>query len=99
MFSRGRTMGDPFPDEIDEVLWDKACRRSDAIRQFLRGRVGNGTTAEVSELAAEMEVSPATAYRLIKLFRGGGTVLSLVERKRGRSEGHRTLDEKRERLI
>jgi hypothetical protein len=31
-----------------------------------------------------MDVSQATTYRLIKLFRSGGTVLSLVGRKRGR---------------
>jgi putative transposase len=29
-------------------------------------------------LAAELEVSRATAFRLIKLFRNGGTVMSLV---------------------
>lgn len=46
-----------------------------------------------------MEVSQATAYRLVKLFRAGGTVLSLVDRKRGRPEGHRTLDEQRENII
>ena len=28
-----------------------------------------------------IEISQATAYRLIKLFRAGGTVMSLVERK------------------
>lgn len=27
-------MADPFPDEIDEALWDEACRRADAIRSF-----------------------------------------------------------------
>ncbi|RWI57044.1 MAG: transposase [Mesorhizobium sp.] len=92
-------MNDPFPDEIDEALWDEACRRADAIREFLKRRTGNATTAEVGELAAELGLSQATAYRLIKLFRAGGTVLSLVERKRGRPEGHRTLDEKREEIV
>lgn len=33
----------------------------------------------------------ATAYRPTKLFRSGGTVMSLVNRKRGRPEGHRVL--------
>jgi putative transposase len=46
-----------------------------------------------------MGVSQATAYRLLKLFRAGGTVLSLVDRKRGRPEGHRTLNAKREEII
>lgn len=89
----------PFPDEIDDALWEEACRRADAIREFLRCNPDGATAAQVSGLAALMEVSQATAYRLIKLFRAGGTVLSLVGRKRGRPEGHRTLDEQREDII
>jgi putative transposase len=92
-------MSDPFPDEIDETLWNEACRRADAIRSFLKNRVGSPTTRDVVELAAELDVSQATAYRLIKLFRAGGTVLSLVDRKRGRPEGHRVLDNQREAIV
>jgi len=92
-------MNNPFPDEIDEALWDKACRRADVIREFLRDRTGNATAAQVADLAAKMEVSQATAYRLIKLFRAGGTVLSLIDRKRGRPEGHRTMDDRREEIV
>lgn len=92
-------MKDPFPDEIDEALWDEACRRADAIRRFLSGRPDGATVAEVAGLAAEMDVSQATTYRLIKLFRSGGTVLSLVGRKRGRPEGHRILDDQREQIV
>ena len=92
-------MSDLFPDEIDKALWDEACRRADAIREFLKRRTGNATAAEVGKLAVELGVSQATAYRLIKLFRAGGTVLSLVDRKRGRPEGHRTLDGKREEIV
>jgi len=99
MFPREPAMNDPFPDEIDEALWDEACRRADAIREFLKRNPDGATAADVSGLAAEMNVSQATAYRLIKLFRAGGTVLSLVDRKRGRPEGHRTLDEKREEIV
>lgn len=92
-------MNNPFPDEVDEALWDEACRRADVIREFLRGRTRNATAAQVADLAAAMEVSQATAYRLIKLFRSGGTVLSLVGRKRGRPEGHRVLDDQREQIV
>jgi putative transposase len=92
-------MTDPFPDEIDEALWDEACRRADAIRGFLKRNHGGATAADVAELAAALGLSQATAYRLIKLFRTGGTVLSLVDRKRGRPEGHRTLDKKREEIV
>ncbi|MEI8703171.1 helix-turn-helix domain-containing protein [Mesorhizobium sp. ISC15] len=92
-------MSDPFPDEIDEALWDEACRRADAIRGFLRRHSGRTTAGNVAGLAAELGLSQATAYRLVKLFRAGGTVLSLVDRKRGRPEGYRTLDEKREEIV
>ncbi|CAN7681990.1 DDE-type integrase/transposase/recombinase [Rhizobium sp. LjRoot30] len=92
-------MSAPFPDEIDDALWDEACRRAEAIREFLKRNPDGTTAADVADLAATMDVSQATAYRLIKLFRTGGTVLSLVGRKRGRPEGHRTLDDKREEIV
>ncbi|MCY0150928.1 helix-turn-helix domain-containing protein [Hoeflea alexandrii] len=92
-------MTDLFPAEIDEVIWDEACRRADAIRGFLKRNPEGATAGDVAELAAELGLSRATAYRLIKLFRSGGTVLSLVDRKRGRPEGHRALGEKREEII
>ncbi|MDR6820854.1 hypothetical protein J2X76_006054 [Neorhizobium sp. 2083] len=88
-----------FADEIDEALWDEACRRADAIRSFLVRNSTGATAAEVADLAAELSLSQAAAYRLIKLFRAGGTILSLVDRKCGRPEGHRTLDEKREEVV
>ncbi|WP_354492390.1 helix-turn-helix domain-containing protein [Mesorhizobium robiniae] len=83
---------------MTKALWDEACRRADAIRDFLKRRTGSTTTGDVAGLAAELGLSQATAYRLIKLFRTGGTVLSLVDRKRGRAEGHRTLDGNRNGL-
>jgi putative transposase len=92
-------MRDAFPGEIDDALWNEAFRRADAIREFLRTRIGSPTAAQVAELAVEIGVSQATAYRLIRLFRAGGSVLSLVDRKRGRPQGHRTLDETREEII
>ncbi|MBD9511993.1 DDE-type integrase/transposase/recombinase [Ensifer sp. ENS10] len=92
-------MSDPYPDEVDEALWDEACRRAEAVREFLKHRTGKMTAAEVALLATELETSRATAYRLIKLFRAGGTVMSLVDRRRGRPDGHRVLDDKREEII
>jgi putative transposase len=92
-------MTDPFPDEIDDALWEEACRRADAIRGFLKSNPGGATAADVAELVAALGLSQATAYRLIKLFRTGGTVVSLVDRKRGRPEGHRTLDQTREEIV
>jgi putative transposase len=92
-------MSDPFPDEVDEALWDEACRRAEAVREFLKNRPGKMTAGDVALLATELAISRATAYRLIKLFRAGGTVMSLVDRKRGRPDGHRVLDDQREEII
>ncbi len=92
-------MNELFPDEIGDAQWDEAHRRATAIRQFLRNRTDSPRVSEVLDLAGELGVSKATAYRLVKAFRGGGTVLSLVDRKRGRPEGHSTLDQKREEII
>ena len=92
-------MADPFPEEIDERLWNEACRRADAIREFLDARPHGSTAADVARLALELGVSQATTYRLISVFRDGGTATSLLDRKRGRPSGHRTLDDRREETI
>jgi len=92
-------MSEPFAEEIDDTDWDEACRKADAIRAFLRRVPDSTTTGQMRELAAELRLSQASAYRLLKLFREGGTVLSLVGRKAGRPVGHRVLDEARDEII
>ncbi len=77
-------MIEPLPDEIDDALWDEACRRAAAIRQFLMRDSGQSTAADVADLASELELSQASAYCLLKRFRVDGTVMSLAETKRGR---------------
>ncbi len=81
------------------MLWDEACRRAEAIRGFLIRQSGKVIAGDMALLAAELDVSRATAFRLIKLFRAGGTVMSLVERKPGRPDGRRMLDNRREEII
>ncbi|WP_299870085.1 helix-turn-helix domain-containing protein, partial [uncultured Roseobacter sp.] len=85
-------MTDPLSDEIDEDLWNEASSRADAIRRFLKDNPGRTSAADIARLADELDLSRASVFRLIKLFRVGGTVASLLERKRGRPVGHRTLD-------
>ncbi|MBC7283668.1 hypothetical protein [Hoeflea sp.] len=92
-------MSEPFAEEIDDTDWDEACRKADVIREFLRRVSGRTTIGQIRELADELRLSQASAYRLLKLFRAGGTVLSLVGRKAGRPVGHRVLDEAREEII
>lgn len=88
-----------LPDEIDEDLWDEAYRRAEVIRDFLRRNPGQSTAANIADLGTELGLSQASAYRLLKKFRESGTVMSLVDRKRGRRSGHRALDDEREKII
>ena len=92
-------MSDLLPDTIHDAAWEVARQRADAIRAFLDQRGDDGTTADVAALAVELEVSQATAYRLIALFRIDDSVMALVDRKRGRPAGHRVLDEARDQLV
>ncbi|WP_343211917.1 helix-turn-helix domain-containing protein (plasmid) [Aliisedimentitalea scapharcae] len=92
-------MSEPLPDEIDDDLWDEAHRRAEVIREFLKRNPGQSTAANVADLSAELDLSQASAYRLLKLFRESGTVMSLVDRKPGRRTGHRALDTEREKII
>ncbi len=92
-------MPDPFPDDVGPQDWEEARRRADAIREFLGRRPDRSTIDEILELATVLGVSQATAYRLVRLFREGGTVSSLVDRRRGRRKDHLTLDKEREEII
>ncbi|WDR01623.1 helix-turn-helix domain-containing protein [Devosia algicola] len=49
--------------------------------------------------ALRLGVSRATTYRLVRLFRSGGTATSLLQRKRGPPTGHRALDAERDSII
>lgn len=66
-----------------------ARRRADIIRTFQKRRERGAVTGDIAALAGEPGLSVATAYRLIKVFHSGGTVTNLVNRKRGRPDGHR----------
>lgn len=92
-------MIEPLPEEIDEVLWREACRRADAIRRVLGSDAPQTSAVDIADLADELGLSRASVFRLIKLYRKGGTVMSLVDRKRGRPSGHRALDGRREEII
>lgn len=90
-------MIETLPSDIDEQEWLEAYRRAEAIREFLADQPAR--LSGVGRLASQLELSRATTYRLIKRYRDSGTVMSLISRKRGRREGFRTLDEKREQII
>jgi transposase InsO family protein len=58
-------MTEPLPDEIDDALWDEACRRAAAIRQVLMRGSGQSTAAAVADLAFEPELSQYTREALM----------------------------------
>ena len=73
----------------DDPAWEEACRREEAIREFLRRHPKGLTYAAVDGVASELGVSRMTVYRLIQSFRSAGTVTSLLPRSRGRPQGLR----------
>ena len=85
-------MDDLQGDEKAEKRWEEACRREEAIRDLLSRNPAGLKGRDVTDLAWELGLSRATAYRMIRLFRAGGTVTSLMDRTRGRREGFRILD-------
>lgn len=92
-------MGDDTNDYGERVRWDEACRREEAIRKLVERYPKSLSGEAIADLAWELDLSRATLYRMIKLFRAGGTVSSLMDRKRGRRQGYRALDNDREALV
>ncbi len=92
-------MSETEPKSDDPRDWEEACRREDAVRKFVQRRDDGQKGASVKQLARGLGLSRATTYRMIELFRAGGTVTSLIGKAPGRPRGHRALDSKREGLI
>lgn len=93
---QGRPVG---AESDEELLWEEACRREEAIRDLLRRYPNSLTRAAVDDAAWELGLSRASLYRLIRLFRAGSTVTALMPRSPGRPQGLRLLDPKREVVI
>jgi putative transposase len=83
----------------EERDWEEACRREDAIRALLNRRTSSLAAKEVEETAVELGLSRATLYRMIRLYRDGGTVSSLLPRSVGRPKKSRSLAPECEALI
>ena len=83
----------------EERDWEEACRREDAIRALLNRRTSSLAAKEVEETAVELGLSRATLYRMIRLYRDGGTVSSLLPRSVGRPKKSRSLALECEALI
>ena len=57
-------MIEPLPEEIDEVLWQEACRRADAIRRVLGSDAAQTSAVDIAYLADELGLSRASVFRL-----------------------------------
>ena len=88
---RARNIGEMCAGEMDDLQgdndaekrWEEACRREEAIRDLLGRNPAGLKGRDVADLAWELGLSRATAYRMTRLFRAGGTVTSLMDRTRG----------------
>ena len=83
----------------DDPAWKEACRREEAIRELLRRHPERLTVAAVEDVARELGLSRATAYRLIERYRGARTVEVLRERQRGWPKGRLRDEPVRDGLI
>src|SRR5271166_5964584 len=93
-------MGPAMNDEVSrEREWEEACRREDVIRALLSQRTSALSAKEVEGAADELGISRATLYRMVRLYRAGGTVSSLLPRSVGRPKKSRSLSPEREALI
>jgi putative transposase len=66
-------MGDLDNDDDEQRRWDEACRREEAVRNLLNRNPDGMKRRDVTDLAWELGLSRATTYRMIRLFRAGGT--------------------------
>src|SRR5271154_4606154 len=93
-------LGPAMNDEVSrEREWEAACRREDVLRVLLSQRPAALSAKEVEGAADELGISRATLYRMVRLYRVGGTVSSLLPRSVGRPKKSRSLSPEREALI
>ena len=83
----------------DDLAWNEACRREEAIRELLRRHPKRLTVRAVEDVAWELGLSRATTYRMIERYRGARTVEVLRDRTRGWPKGTLRDEPVRDRLI
>jgi putative transposase len=86
-------------DKEDELIWQEACRREEAISELLRQHPGQLTVAAVDGVADALGLSRATVYRLIVRYRASRTVSALVANAPGRRNGSQFLKPEQEAVI
>lgn len=92
-----KALGDTTLSGIDDSAWNAASDRATAIRNVLERP--NRRSANVRELAKELNVSERQAWRLLKQFEQHQTVSGLLKQAAGRKVGTTVLDLQVERII
>jgi putative transposase len=87
------------PAQINDDLWEEACRREDALRQLVERFPDRSPLSAVDDACSSLGLSRATLYRLIERFKAQKTVSSLLPRKPGRAAGSKNQDPTRDLLI
>ena len=89
---------EPFADD-DGAEWAIALRRADVVRRLLSADGSAGRSKLIAAAAVELAVSRATVYRLLARFRKTEVTSAILPARRGRPQGRRSLDGRREAII
>lgn len=88
-----------FLPEVNDDLWEEACRREDVVRALVQRYPGRLSKAAIEDTCTRLDVSRASLYRMLRRLKAEGTVTALLPRTRGRREGSKIDDPSRDRLI
>jgi putative transposase len=80
---------DKPPENDDAARWMEGRRRHETIRRLIDRHGKRLLRSAITDAAWELDVSRATLYRLIELYREFGTVDKLQPAKMGRRRGTR----------
>jgi len=90
--------GNHFADD-DGAEWAIALRRADVVRRLLSADGSAGRSKLIEAATVELAVSRATVYRLLARFRKTEVTSAILPARRGRPQGRRSLDGRREAII
>lgn len=82
---------------ISDTNWDKANVKYEAIKPLLGTNYYN--TSLVKKRATEIGVSERSLYRWLKAYNDVGSIIGLVNQKRGWSDGKSRLNPEQDRII
>ncbi|MBD1577290.1 DDE-type integrase/transposase/recombinase [Vibrio sp. S11_S32] len=82
---------------ISNEYWEKALKKYEALKPLLNAEQYNPTA--VKQRANTVGVSSRTLYRWLQAYNSIGSIVGLIDQKRGWQTGSSRLDEKQEKLM